>query len=92
LFENWKNVTNCQFDNKETTHITDNGVTYNLRYYPTEDYDILPLDIETSFYGIGNNEYTAIDRWDIVLYDAERKHSSTEITVGVRTITDITVK
>ena len=92
LFENWKNVTNCQFDNKETTHITDNGVTYNLRYYPTEDYEILPLDIETSFYGIGNNEYTAIDRWDIVLYDAERKHSSTEITVGVRTITDITVK
>ena len=92
VFEQWKNVTNCQFDNKEVTHITNDDTTINLTYYNKEDYEILPVDLETSFYGIGSNEYTAIDRWDIVLFDRDGTKPSTEITVGVRTITDITVK
>lgn len=96
LFEEFTNTTNCQFDNKEVTHITTTykgeRTTINLRYYKEDGYEVLPLDLETSFYGLGNNEYTAIDRWDIVLYDNTNEKKSCEVTVGVRSITDITVK
>lgn len=92
LFEEWKNVTNCQFTSDNITHITDGDTTISLVYYPTEGYEQLPLNLETAFYGLGDNEYTAIDRWDIVLVDKEETYPKTEITVGVRTITDITVK
>lgn len=92
LFENWKNVTNCQFSNDLVSHITDNGTTWSLKYYPDDEYEALPLDFETSFCGLGANEYTSIDRWDIVLFDSVGDHHATEVTVGVRSMTDITVK
>lgn len=92
LFENWKDVTLCQFSNDTISHITNGDTTINLSYYAKEDYEVLPLDLETSFYGLGNNEYTSIDRWDIVLFDTIGDYHSSEITVGVRSITDVTVK
>ena len=92
LFENFIDVTNCQFSKDSVSHITSNGITYNLVYYPTEDYEALELDGETSFYGIGANEVTSIDRWDITLFDYSGTKPVSEITVGVRSLTDITVK
>lgn len=92
MFENFKNVTNCQFSNDGVTHITDDGITYNLVFYETEGYEPLPLDIETSFYGLGATELTTIDRWNITLYDLEGNHPTSYIKVGTRTINDITVK
>ena len=90
LFENFKNVTNVQVSNDGVTHITDNDVTYDLVYYETEGYEPLPVELETSFYGIGSNEYTSIDRWDVTLFGESKKPSY--IKVGVRSITDVTVK
>lgn len=96
LFENFQNTTNCQFSNDAITHITTEidgeRTTLNLRYYEEEGYEVLPIDLETSFYGLGNNEYTSIDRWDIVLYDNTGKKENSYITAGVRSITDVTVK
>lgn len=91
-YEDWKNVTNVQFSSDSITHITNDGMTYNLSYYPQEEYTAKPLDFETAFYGIGANQQTTIDRWDIVLYDYSGAKETSYITVGVRSITDITVK
>lgn len=91
-YEDWRNVTNIQFSRDSVTHITNNGITYDLVYYPTEGYDIKPVYIETAFYGIGANQSTTIDRWDIVLYDYSGAKKSSYIKAGVRSITDITVK
>ena len=93
VYENWPDVINCQFSDDGVTHITDkDGNTINLKYYESEGYEVLPLDMETSFYGVGSTESTSIDRWNITLYDLEGTHPSSYITVGVRSITDVTVK
>ena len=92
LFEQWTNVTNVQFSRDGITHITNDNDTINLTYYDTDGYEILPADLETSFYGIGSQEDTSIDRWDITLYANNHKKDESYITVGVRSITDITVK
>lgn len=92
LFEDWNRVTNVQFSNDGITHITNNGQTINLKYYEDDDYIVKPLDLETSFYGIGSNELTTIDRWNVTLYDLEGKHPESYIKVGTRTLNDVTVK
>lgn len=92
LFENFKNVSLVQFSNDGVTHITSDGNTFNLKYYESEGYEVLPLNMETSFYGYGATESTSIDRWNITLYDLDGSHPSSYITVGVRSITDVTVK
>lgn len=90
LFENWKNVTNVQVSTDGVTHITDGEVTYDLVYYEKEGYEVLPLKLETSFYGLGAGEYTAIDRWDIVLYNNNHKNETSWLKVRVRSLTNIT--
>jgi len=92
LFENWTNVTNCQFSKDGVTHITNDGETINLKYYSEDAYTVLPLDLETSFWGIGSNELTTIDRWNITLYDLDGTHPESWITVGTRSLNDVTVK
>ena len=92
MYENFKNVTNVQFSNDGITHITSDNKTYNLAYYEKDDFEALPIDMETSFYGNGANESISIDRWGITLYDFEGNHPSSYITVGVRSINDVTVK
>ena len=92
LFEQWTNVTNVQTTSDGVTHITNNGITTDLVYYYKEGYEVLPVDLETSFYGLGSNEYTGIDRWDITLFDNNHLKRDSYITVGVRSLTDITVK
>lgn len=90
LFENWKNVTNVQVSRDGVTHITSNGITWNMVYYEKEGYDVLPLRLETSFYGLGAGEYTAIDRWDIVLYNNNHKNETSWLKVKERSLTNIT--
>lgn len=92
MIPGFTNVTNVQFSNDGVTHITSNGITYDMVYYKTDGYEVLPIDMETSFYGIGANEYTNIDRWDITLYDYNEDKAESYIKVGVRSLTDITVK
>lgn len=92
MFDDWKNVTNVQFSNDGVTHITVDNKTINLKYYEDENYIVKPLELETSFFGLGSSELTTIDRWDVVLYDMEGKHPKSYIKVGTRTLNDITVK
>ena len=90
LFENWKNVTNVQVSRDGVTHITSNGITWDMVYYEKDGYDVLPLRLETSFYGLGAGEYTAIDRWDIVLYNNNHKNETSWLKVKERSLTNIT--
>jgi hypothetical protein len=92
MFDDWKNVENVQFSNDGITHITVDDKTINLKYYEDENYIVKPLELETSFFGLGSEELTAIDRWDIVLYDMEGNHPKSYIKVGTRTLNDISVK
>lgn len=92
MFENWKDVTNVQTSDDHITHITNSGVTYDVVYYPTAGYEPLPLELETTFYGAGANEIGSIDRYAITLFDYDNSKPSTYITVGTRTLTDISVK
>ena len=62
-----------------------------LRYYhDIQEYTDLPIEIETSFWGIGSNESTSIDRWNITLYDPE--HREQDIEFMVRSITDVSTQ
>ena len=92
LLERFKSTTNVMFSNDETTHIEDAGNDYSMRYYPSEGYEVYELDLESSFYGVGGTEDITIDRWNITFYDTDGTHPSGEVIVGVRSITDITVK
>lgn len=92
MFEDWTNVTNVQISEDGVTHITNDGITYNCRYYPEEGYEPKTLHIESSFWGQGSTEVGSIDRFGITLYDPTEEHKATEVTVGTRTITDVTVK
>ena len=91
VLDNFTNVVNMQFTNDGVTHIMLNdGSTYNLKYYKDDGYEVLPIDIETSFYGLGANEYTNIDRWDITLFNPGEIENAT-LKAGVRSLTDVSV-
>ena len=92
LIEDWKNVTDMSFSEDGVTHLVNDDKSINFVYYPTDGYEVLPLNIETSFYGIGDKEATSIDKWQISLYDISKEHATSWVTVGVRSLTDITVK
>ena len=69
-------------------HIIGNENVDSLRYYhDIEKYEDLPIKIETSFWGLGANEITTIDRWNITLYDPEHREQDVELTV--RSLTDV---
>ena len=92
ILEQFKNVSMVQFTSDNITHIEDSGNDYSLVYYNTDGYQVNNVDLESSFFGIGATESTSIDRWNITLYDLEGNHPSGEVVVGVRSLTDITVK
>ena len=92
IFEDWKKVSLIQFSNNGVTHITNDGNTINIKYYKDSNYIVKPIELETSFFGLGSNESTTIDRWDIILYDMYGNHPKSYIKCGTRTINDITVK
>ena len=92
ILEQFKNVSLVQFTSDNVTHIEDSGNDYSLVYYDKDDYQVNNVDLESSFFGMGATESTSIDRWNITLYDLEGEHPSGEVVVGVRSLTDITVK
>lgn len=91
LLEKFKGVTRVSFDDNGITHIVNGTDSYNLTYYKKSNYEVEPLDLETSFYGYGATENISIDRWNITLYDLDGDHEDSYITVGIRSITDVTV-
>lgn len=91
ILTQYKDTTNVQFTDDNITHITDAGKDYALVYYPTDGYNVNDVYLESSFYGLGSTEVCSIDRWNITLYDLTGEHPSGEVTVGVRSLTDITV-
>lgn len=92
LFENWKNVDLVQATEDGVTHVTNDNNTYDFVYYPADGYEPLKLNVETAFWGPGSNAKASIDRYDIVLFDISHTKPETTITVGCRSLTDITVK
>ena len=85
LLEEFLDVTDVEFTNG-IIHIINDKAT-SLAYYPTEGFDDLPINIETSFWGLGANEITSIDRWQIVLYDPLMREQDVELSV--RSLTDV---
>lgn len=76
---------------KGNIHIVSNDKITTLRYYHDEDeFDNLPLYIETSFFGIGSNESISIDRWNIILYDDEMREQ--DVYLQVRSLTDVSTQ
>ena len=92
ILEQFKNTDLVQFTSDNVTHIEDGNKDYSLVYYNTDGYEVNNVDLESSFFGIGATESTSIDRWNITLYDLEGNHPSGEVLVGIRSLTDITVK
>ena len=62
-----------------------------LRYYHDRDgYEPLRIELETSFWGLGADESTSIDRWSVTLYDTE--HKEQDILLQVRTLTNVSTQ
>lgn len=92
MLEDFTNVTNVQFSNDSVTHITNDGTTYNVVYYPEDGYESNNVKLATSFYGLGDSESTSIDRWNITLFDQSKKSEPSYVKVRVITITDCVVQ
>lgn len=89
LLEDFKDTTDMEFTQGDI-HIV-GGKVDTLRYYhDIEEYEDLPIYIETSFYGLANNESTSIDRWNITLYD--REHREQDVELQVRSLTDVSTQ
>ena len=88
--EDYKNVQDIEFVDGDI-HIIETDKETTIRYYhDREGYDAAQTYIETSFYGLGANEVTSIDRWNITLYDPE--HREQDVWLQVRTLTDISTQ
>lgn len=88
VLEQYKNVTNIQFSNNEV-HIMDSGDTFNLSYYPKEGFEPVSVELETEFWGSGNNEVGSIDRFSITLYSQEKLEKTINIKMKTTSITDV---
>ena len=89
--EGYKDVHEIEFVDGDIHIIENNGKETILRYYHDRDvYEPLRIELETSFWGLGANELTSINQWDIVLYDTE--HKEQDVTVQVRSLTDVSVQ
>ena len=84
--EEFTDTTDIEFVDGDI-HIVGNEVDTLRYYHDREGYDDLPIKIETSFWGIGANEITSIDRWNITLYDPE--HREQDVEFAVRSLTDV---
>lgn len=88
--EDYKNVYEIEFVDGDI-HIIENDKETTIRYYHDRDgYETAQTYLETSFYGLGANEITSIDRWQITLYDPE--HREQDVFLQVRTLTDISTQ
>lgn len=89
--EDYKDVYEIEFVDGDIHIIENIGKETILRYYHDRDgYEPLQIELETSFWGLGANELTSINQWDIVLYDIE--HKEQDVIVQVRSLTDISIQ
>lgn len=88
-------VENVQFSNDGITHITGllegttEALTYDQVFYKKDGFEVVPIELETSFYGIGSKENGNIDRYDVVLFNDEEDSPAITATGHVTSITDI---
>ena len=88
--EDYRNVYEIEFVDGDI-HIIEEGKETTIRYYhDREGYEPVQTYIETSFWGLGANEITSIDRWQITLYDPE--HREQDVYLQVRSLTDVSTK
>lgn len=90
LIRDYTKVSYVQFSDDGITHITNDGITDDISYYPTEGFDAIPLYMETDWWGQGDENIGIIDRWQIVLYDITGTSPKTYIKVGTKALNDIT--
>lgn len=94
--EDFKDVVDIEFIDGDI-HIIEENDEKNihketiLRYYHDRDgYEPLQIELETSFWGLGADESTSIDRWSVTLYDTE--HKEQDIYLQVRTLTNVSTQ
>lgn len=87
--EDFKNVSDIEFVDGNI-HIVEDKVTTLRYYHDIEDFTDLPIYLETSFWGLGSDESTSIDRWQITLYDPE--HREQDVKFQVRSLTDVSTQ
>lgn len=94
--EDYKDVVDMEFVDGNI-YIVEENSEKNLRkittlryYHDIEEFEDLPIYIETSFWGLGANEITSINQWDVVLYDPE--HREQDVYLQVRSLTDVTTQ
>ena len=88
--EEFTNVKDMEFVDGNI-HIVEPEKVTTLRYYhDIEDFVPYSIKLETSFYGLGSQEITSIDRWQIVLYDPE--HKEQDVYLQVRSLTDVSTQ
>ena len=89
--EYYKNVHEIEFVDGDIHIIENTGKETVLRYYhDRDDYEPLRIELETSFFGLGANQLTSINQWDIVLYDIE--HKEQDVLLQVRSLTDVSTQ
>ena len=89
--EGYKDVHEIEFVDGDIHIIENNGKETVLRYYhDRDDYEPLRIELETSFFGLGADESTSIDRWSVTLYDTE--HKEQDVYLQVRTLTNVSTQ
>lgn len=89
LLEKFTDTIDIEFT-KGDIHIIGSKVDTLRYYHDVEDYVDLPIELETSFYGIGSNESTTIDRWNVTLYDPE--HREQDVEFQIKSLTDVSAQ
>ena len=89
--EEYKDVYEIEFVDGDVHIIENNGKETIIRYYHDRDgYEPLRIELETSFWGLGADESTSIDRWSVTLYDTE--HKEQDVYLQVRTLTNVSTQ
>ena len=89
--ENFRNVIDIEFVDGDIHIIESTGKETTLRYFHDRDgYEPLQIEFESEFFGLGANELTSVNQWDIVLYDPE--HKEQDVFFQIRTLTDVTTQ
>ena len=89
--EGYKDVYEIEFVDGDVHIIENIDKETILRYYHDRDgYEPLQIELETSFWGLGADESTSIDRWSVTLYDIE--HKEQDVYLQVRTLTNVSTQ
>ena len=89
--ESFRDVVDIEFVDGDIHIIESTGKETTLRYFHDRDgYEPLQIEFETEFLGLGANELTSVNQWDIVLYDTE--HKEQDVFFQIRTLTDVTTQ